>query len=756
METHSFIVKGMHCASCSQLIKKRLSKLSGVESCEVNYATEKAKIAYDDSVISLENMNRELEKLGYSIAPNVSEVHEKIKHTNLPEADHLEHLGLSQSKEEKLHELQREKQTVVVAMSFAVLVIIAMIWNSIIPISMQLFNTFSFILASIVLFWIGRPFLEGVEKFVKYRVANMDTLIGIGTLTAYLFSALIFLFPQVHAFFKTSDSTYFDVVIVVIAFVKLGKYLESRSKLKTGEAIEKLLSLQVKTAIVRRGNAEVKVPLEEVQVGDLLIVKPGSKVPVDGVIVEGASSIDESMMSGESLPVDKKIGDTVIGSTINKQGHFIFKATKVGSETVLAQIIRLVENAQGSQAPIQGLADSVSAVFVPVVLGIAILTFLVWLVVGSLFLGTTTALSYAITCFVGILVIACPCALGLATPTAIIVGVGKGAENGILIKNAESLERLKAVTTVVMDKTRTITIGKPVLTDSFILDKTITKQELLQKTASIEKKSEHPLSEALVAAAQAQNLALSPVSHFKITEGIGVEGTIADEHVSIHKPTDREQIAEISKFQSEGKTVIVVEVNHKLVGIFAISDTLKPESKNAIAKLRKQNISVIMLTGDNEKAAQYIAKQAGVDSVIADVLPQDKAKKIQELQALGNSVAMVGDGINDAPALTQADVGIAMATGTDVAIESADVVLLHGDLNKAVQAIILSKATVRTIKQNLFWAFIYNLIGIPLAAGLLYPFTGILLSPIFAGIAMAGSSVSVVFNSLRLRFFNLH
>jgi Cu2+-exporting ATPase/Cu+-exporting ATPase len=551
---------------------------------------------------------------------------------------------------------------------------------------------------------------------------------------------------------KLPETTYFDVTIVVIGFVILGKYLEARSKLRTGEAIEKLLGLQAKTALLWQDGKEIEIPVSEVQIGDILIVKPGSKIPVDGVIVEGYSSIDESMITGEPIPVDKKVDDFVVGATINKQGNFKFKATRIGSDTLLAQIIKMVEDAQGSKAPIQALADKISSVFVPVVLIIAFATLILWLTVGASSLGFQTALSYGILSFVGVLVIACPCALGLATPTAVIVGVGKGAEYGILIRNAEALEKLSKVDTIVFDKTGTITKGKPEVTDIISLDTSWNQSEILRISASIEKLSEHPLADAVLMKANEQKLILETVTNFQALEGVGVEGVINGKNISVHKPL-KNNIEEnkIKELQEQGKTVIVVEVDKKIIGLIALSDTLKEESKDAIAKLHDRHIKVVMLTGDNYLAASYIAKLAGIDAVIAEVLPQEKAGKIKELQDGGAIVAMVGDGINDAPALVQADVGIAMGTGTDVAIESAGITLLGGDISKLVKAIKLSKMTMRGIKQNLFWAFIFNVVGIPLAAGLFYPIFGWLLNPAFAGLAMAFSSVSVVGNSLRIK-----
>lgn len=765
MQTEKFDVKGMHCASCSHLIKTRISKLPGVENCDVNYATEKANVIFDPKKVNIGMMNDEIGKLGYTFREHHNHTDESTTHvmpdgTVMSGMDHSAHLGLNQTKEEKLKELESEKNKVTFVLPIALLTFIIMIWDITsqtvnfipeFPLSMNIFNAITFIFATVVMFWIGKPYIDGALRFFRYGAANMDTLIGIGTMTAYVYSAVLFLFPQIRGLLQAPEFVYFDVVIIVIGFVKLGKYLEVRSKMRTGEAIEKLLNLQAKTALVIRDDKEIEVPLEEVHVGDIVIVKPGAKVPVDGVIIDGSSSIDESMISGEPFPVDKKISDTVVGATINKQGHFKFRATKVGSETMLAQIIKMVEDAQGSRAPIQGLADKVSSIFVPVVLGIAIVTFVAWLTIGSVYFPFSMAFSYGLITFVGILVIACPCALGLATPTAIIVGVGKGAENGILIKDAEALEVLREVNTIVMDKTGTITMGKPQVTDIILLDNSIQEDELLRIVASIEKLSEHPLAQAVVKEAEKRSLSFSHVSSFKAIEGVGVQGKIKDDHILIQKPSKKEHNEELERLQSQGKTVVEVELNGKLVGLLAISDSLKDEAVKSIKDLHAMGITVVMLTGDNKNAAKYIASQAGIDTVIAEVFPQDKANKIKELQNEGKKVAMAGDGINDAPALTQANVGIAMATGTDIAVESADIVILHGDVRKITQAVKLSRSTVRTIKQNLFWAFVYNIIGIPVAAGILYPFTGLLLNPIFAGMAMAFSSVSVVGNSLLLK-----
>ena len=757
----------MHCASCSLIISKKLSKLDGIKNIDVNFATEKANIDFDMDKVNLEKMNNEIEKLGYTILDGTdiskeSGMSNMIQEENahMSGVDHSEHLGLSLSKNDKEKELSEQKNKTQFVLPLALFIFLIMMWDILsktflfipnLPIQMELLNIISMILSTIVIFWIGKPFISGVVRFIKYRVANMDTLIGIGTLTAYIYSTVITLFPQIKIVMKLPEYTYFDVVIVVIGFITLGKYLEARSKQKTGEAIEKLLELQAKTALVIRDGKEVEISINEVVIGDIVIVKPGMKIPVDGKITEGQTSIDESMITGESIPVDKKVGDIVIGATINKQGSFQFEATKVGGETMLAQIIRMVEEAQGSRAPIQAMADKISSVFVPVVLVIALLSFLVWIFVGIPIIGSSLAISYGILSFVGILVIACPCALGLATPTAIIVGVGKGAEHGILIKDAESLELLSKVDTIVLDKTGTITKGKPEVTNVVILDKIFSELDILKIAGSVEKLSEHPLAQSIAESAISKNIILGNATDFVALEGVGVRAILDKKNIYVHKPEVNDLGENLKKLQGEGKTVVVVEVDGKKVGLIALSDTIKNGAKEAIAKLHRRGIKVIMLTGDNHLAALYIAKQVGIDDVISEVLPHEKAGKIESLQKEGKVVAMAGDGINDAPALVQANVGIAMATGSDIAIESAGIALLHGDIHKISQAIDLSKATMRTIKQNLFWAFIYNIIGIPIAAGLLYPIWGIVLNPIFAGMAMALSSVSVVGNSLRLK-----
>lgn len=760
MHTQTYNVKGMHCASCSSVIEKTFKKVEGVHSAEVNYGTEKAKVSFDPAKTSPHDLSKHIEPLGYSL-----EVPETAMEMGMSESEHAAHLGLNQSKKEKLAEVADMRTKVLSAIPLAIFAALVMGWDilaeyNIIPAMSytlkEFFHHLLPIFATYILFVVGKPYLLGFYRFLRYGKANMDTLIGIGTVAAFLYSFAVSAFEDVLKTFINVEYQYYDVTIVVITFIALGKYLEARSKIKTGDAIEKLLNLQAKTALVVRDGKEVEISVNDVKHGDLIIVKPGAKIPVDGVITEGSSFIDESMVTGEPMPAQKKIGDNVVSGTINTSGSFTFKATKVGSETLLAQIIKMVEDAQGSKAPIQALADKISAIFVPIVLIIAFLSLGAWLIIGSQYLGFSQALSFGLVSFVGILVIACPCALGLATPTAIIVGVGKGAKEGILIKDAATLEKLHKVNTVVVDKTGTITKGKPTLVDIQNFSN-LKDDELVSILASLEKKSEHPIAHAIVNYAQEKNISISDVSNFEGIQGKGLKGKIKDTEyfVGNAKLVSDLKISfdanKLDEFTSQGKTPVILATNEKVLGFVMVADEIKTESVEAIKNLHALGIKVVMLTGDDQKAAKYIGSLVGIDDVVAHVLPQDKLEKIKELQSQGRIVAMAGDGVNDAPALAQADVGIAMGTGTDVAIESAGITLLGGDISKLVKAIKLSKITMRGIKQNLFWAFVYNIVGIPLAAGAFYPIFGWLLNPIFAGLAMAMSSVSVVSNSLRIK-----
>lgn len=749
----------MHCASCANIIEKTLKKDKGIQDVSVNYGTETAKIIFDDTLTNPKEMSSKIEPLGYSfIIPTTEPMQTSVD-------EHAGHLGISQSKKEKLAEIESMRKMVLSVIPITIISIFIMGWDILSEIGLlvqmprfwsEFFHHLLPLMATYTLFVVGKPYLLGLYRFLRYGKANMDTLIGLGTLVAYIYSFIITAFDESLRPFINVEHTYYDVTIVVIAFITFGKYLEARAKVKTGDAIAKLLNLQAKTALVVRDGKEHEVPINEVVHSDLVIVKPGAKIPVDGIITDGISFIDEAMVTGEPMPVEKVVGDTVVAGTLNTNSTFTFKATKVGSETLLANIIKMVEEAQGSKAPIQALADKISAIFVPVVLVLAFLALVGWLVIGTSTLGFSQALSFGLTSFVGILVIACPCALGLATPTAIIVGVGKGAGEGILIKDAATLEKLHQVTTVVVDKTGTITKGKPELTG--IKNYSNEKDDaLVGILASLESKSEHPIAHAVSVYAKEKNLGSLPVTNFEIIKGKGLKGSANGTEYfagNIKLLADLRLSFDVETLKSEttkGRTPVILATKEKVLAVVMVADAVKPEAIDAVKNLHKLGIKVVMLTGDDKNTAIAIGTEVGIDDIVAEVLPEDKLKKIKDLQSKGEVVAMAGDGVNDAPALAQADVGIAMGTGTDVAIETAGITLLHGDISKLVKAIRLSKMTMRGIKQNLFWAFIYNLVGIPVAGGLLYPFFGILLSPVFAGLAMAFSSVSVVSNSLRLK-----
>ncbi len=800
MQTATYRIKGMHCASCAGIIEKTFKKIEGVHSAEVNYGTETAKVNFDTAKVNPENLSKKIEPLGYSLdfARDKSLVLPEAdayaamsgREMGMSESEHAEHLGLNQSKKEKLAELKDMRNKLLSLIPIVIVSIFVMGWDILAEFTLapempyiwsEFFHHLLPVLATYTLFVVGKPYLLGLYRFLRYGKANMDTLIGLGTLTAVLYSFIINAFEESLKPFINVEQSYYDVAIVVIAFITLGKYLEARSKLKTGDAIEKLLNLQAKTALVVRDGKEIEIAIDQVVHGDLIIVKPGNSIPVDGSVTEGASYVDESMISGEPMPVSKKIGDGVVAGTINTSGAFTFKATKVGSETMLSKIIKMVEEAQGSRAPIQALADKISGVFVPIVLVLSFVSLGAWLFIGTQYLGFSQALSFGLVSFVGILVIACPCALGLATPTAIIVGVGKGAREGVLIKDAGTLQKLHKVNKEEVDKTGTLTRGKPELTSiqnfSSPKDQTLSDLELLSILASLESKSEHPIAHAIISHTREKNINLVSVQNFEAIKGKGVKGTI--ENIEYYAGNaklmqdlgfklDEKETNPLSQSFSatkEGKTPVILATREKVIGVVMVADAVKPEAIEAIKNLHKLNIKVVMLTGDNKNTAKFIGDLIGVDEVVAEVMPADKLRIIKELQEgrfenskfkFTNSnhrlvVAMAGDGVNDAPALAQADVGIAMATGTDVAIESAGITLLHGDISKLVKAIRLSKITMRGIKQNLFWAFIYNIVGIPLAGGLFYPIFGWLLNPVFAGFAMASSSVSVVGNSLRLK-----
>lgn len=763
----------MHCASCAGIIEKTFKKTEGVQSAEVNYGTETAKISFDPGKTNPHHLSKKIEKLGYSLNLDQEDSRnsggETAESMGMSKDEHKAHLGLGQSKKEKLAEIKELRNKVLSAIPLVAVSVVIMVWEGLVQYGAlpamdyavrEFFHHLLPIMATYVLFVVGKPYLIGFYRFLRYGKANMDSLIGIGTVAAFLYSFAVTAFEDVLKPFINTDQTYYDVTIVVITFIALGKYLESRSKLKTGDAIEKLLNLQAKTALVVRDGKEIEMSVNDVRHGDLVIVKPGAKIPVDGLIMDGFSYIDESMVTGEPMPVQKQAGDKVVSGTINTSGTFTFKATKVGSETLLAHIIKMVEEAQSSKAPIQALADKISAAFVPIVIAIAFITLVLWLIIGTGPLGFSQALSFALVSFVGVLVIACPCALGLATPTAIIVGVGKGAHEGILIKDAATLEMLHKVNVAVVDKTGTITKGRPELVSIQALAGN-SKEEIAGLLASLEARSEHPIARAIADHAKEHGLVPSPVEQFEIIKGQGLKARLNGVEYFVGNAKlvtglgHSINASEIERSTNQGNTPVFLATREKLLAVSFVADAIKPEAKAAISQLHKLGIKVIMLTGDNKNTAEHIAGEAGIDEVVAEVMSQDKLSKIKELQAAGSIVAMAGDGVNDAPALAQANVGIAMATGTDVAIESAGITLLHGDISKLEKSIMLSRLTMRGIKQNLFWAFIYNIIGIPLASGIFFPVFGWLLSPVFAGLAMAFSSVSVVGNSLRLKAVKL-
>ena len=735
-------VKGMSCAACVANVQEALSSLPGVLSASVNFATEKATVEYFPSQVGIRDFRNVIKDAGYELV-------ETAKGEDIVEKEQRE-------RESAYLSLKRK---VVTGAVLTVPIFILMQWNSIglanlIELQQKTIFLLQLMIATPVQFWIGRHFYTGAVAAARHRTTNMNTLIAVGTSAAYFYSVVATFFPSVFEIKGYEAHVYFDTSATIIVLILLGRLFEARAKGQTSEAIKKLIGLQAKTARVIRDGNEMDIPVEEVEIGDGIIVRPGEKIPVDGVILDGYSSVDESMVTGESMPVEKNAGDAVIGATINKTGSFRFEATKVGRDTMLSHIIEMVQSAQGSKPPIARMADIIASYFVPAVIGIASLTFLVWY-----FFGPAPAFTYAILNFIAVLIIACPCSLGLATPTSVMVGTGKGAENGILIRSGEALEIAHKINTIVFDKTGTLTKGKPEVTD--IISFGLPENEVLSYASSAEKGSEHPLGDSIIKKAMDDGLEVRAPERFSAIPGHGIKATVngkqvilgnerlmQEEGVSIDEL--KEKAMELSE---QGKTPMFVSVDNTISGVIAVADTMKEDSVNAVKALHNLGIEVVMITGDNKRTGDAIARLAGIDRVLAEVLPEDKASEVKKLQSAGRMVAMVGDGINDAPALAQADIGIAIGTGTDVAIETSDITLISGNIRGVVTAIALSKATMRNIKQNLFWAFAYNVILIPVAAGVLFPFFGILLNPMFAAAAMGFSSVTVVTNALRLRRF---
>ncbi len=736
-------IENLRCASCVGFIEAELRTTPGVLNATVNIGTQEATIEYLPEKTTLAQLKQAIETWGYKARPAISD----------------EPVDKQQAEHEREYRRLMRKFWFATIVSLPVLVTA---YPQFIPIvrewsleTVRLTWIGAGLLTLPVLLWSGGDFFTGAWAALKHRSANMNTLIALGTGAAWLYSTVAVLFPNL--FPEGTSEPFYDVVAVVIALVVLGQALELRAKGRTSEAIKKLMGLQAKTARVIRDGHEADIPVEEVLAGDIVQVRPGEKVPVDGVIVEGSSAVDESMLTGESLPVSKKVGDEVIGATLNKTGAFKFRATKVGKDTALAQIVKMVQDAQNSKAPIARLADTVSGYFVPAVMILAVLTFVIWFDFGP-----QPQLVFALVTSVTVLIIACPCALGLATPMSLMVGIGKGAENGILIRSGEALQTAQALQIIVLDKTGTITKGKPELTDVITMSNgPMNSEQLLRLAASVETVSEHPLAEAVAEGAKARGLALAAPEKFEAVPGHGVIATVEDRRVVLGnlKMMQRESVAlgeleaQAARLADDGKTPMYVAIDSQAAGILAVADTVKEDSAEAIAALKKMGLEVVMITGDNRRTAEAIASKVGVDRVLAEVLPEDKAHNVHLLQAEAKKVAMVGDGINDAPALAQADVGLAIGTGTDVAIEASDITLIKGSLKGVVTAIEVSRATMGNIKQNLFGAFIYNVLGIPVAMGVLFPFFGLLLSPLIAGAAMAFSSVTVVGNANRLRGF---
>ncbi|MBI4857178.1 MAG: heavy metal translocating P-type ATPase [Acetobacterium woodii] len=755
MEKTQFSISGMTCTACASAIERKVNQINGVESAVINFTTENLLVIYDANLASIQLIVETVEALGYGAIPILSDTNKKI---------------IKPSKETGYQSQINELRNRLVLSIFFTLPLLYLAMGPMLGLTIPAFlageqniliNALTQMFLTLPVVYLCRHFYTNGFRALFKRIPNMDSLVAVGTSASFLYGVVVlfvlaygFSYDHMELIHHYAHELYFESTTVILVLITLGKFFETKAKGKTSQAIEKLIALVPENARVLRNDVEVEIHIDEVKIDDLVIIRPGERIPVDGIILNGHSSVDESLLTGESLPVEKSQDDHVISGSMNKTGSFEFKATKIGQDTTLSKIIQLVEEAQSSKAPIARIADEISRYFVPVVMGISVLTFLVWMLLGF-------GLSFALSAAISVLVISCPCALGLATPTAIMVGTGKGAEKGILFKNGPALEILGKSNTIVFDKTGTLTVGSPSITDIILYESNLDQDELLRMTASLEKKSEHPLSEAIVKRAAESALDLYEVTHFDALSGFGIRGNIEEKEVLIgniklmetnyialeHIMTDYLRLSDL------GKTPLLIAWDQSVKGIIAVADTIKENSNLAVAQLKAMGINVYMLTGDNERTAVAIGKMVNIDNVVANVLPHEKSTMIKNLQSQGHQVIMVGDGINDAPALAQSDVGIAIGNGTDVAIESADVVLMQNDLMNIVSAIQLSKATLRNIKQNLFWAFIYNVIGIPLAAGILYIPLGLKLNPMFAAGAMSLSSVSVVLNAISLKTF---
>ncbi|MEN6511397.1 MAG: heavy metal translocating P-type ATPase [Chloroherpetonaceae bacterium] len=735
IETVALTIEGMTCASCVRRVEKAISTFSGVSDVSVNLATERASFSYDKETTSLQDIAKVVEEAGYElILPQNTEVSE-----NAPPTNHYE---------------DELKKDLIISAAFSIpIFLISMLmmfdwFNHLVPLTHDTINKILFILTTFVIFIPGKRFYKIFWNNLKHFTADMNSLIAIGTGAAYIYSSLNVLFPELFSNLNKSHQVYFDSAAVIITLILFGRWLESKAKSRSGAEIQKLIMLQPQTATIKKDNQYISIPISNLKIKDIVAVKPGEKIPADGIIIFGDTSIDESMITGESLPVEKNIGASVIGGTINKSGFIEFEVTSIGNESMLGKIIKFVEETQASKPPIQRLVDKIAEVFVPVVIGIAIITFIIWM-----FIPSENQFNIALVNFVAVLIIACPCALGLATPAAVLVGSGLGASNGILIKSGETLEKTKKISTIVFDKTGTLTVGKPKVIDFILTNHS--ELNYLQYAASLERKSEHPISTSIVELAKSRDIELVDVEQIKIHSGFGIEGTIEGNHIVI----GNESLMNLNKIplddkinngiiQNDGSSLVYLAVNNDLAGIFIIKDPIKDSAMNAISKMKTMGIKTVMITGDRMQTAQSVASQLGIDEFVAEVLPENKAKIIAKYQEQGEIVAMVGDGINDAPALAKSDIAIAMGGGTDIAIETASIVIINDNLMNVVKAINLSNITLRAIKQNLYWAFIYNTIGIPFAA------IGIL-NPMIAALAMSFSSVSVLTNSLRIRYKKL-